>query len=381
MALIVLLRLRNNYWNKHFHTLNKFIFLKISNMKYNYLLIILLIFAKVVSQNSNIGFDNYNTQAFNLKANELTYFNMLYSFDNAKKNIEDFEKSNGNLNYDFSYKSLSSFEKDYQKWKKIRIASKFIYLMNINPFSESKNYFELYWKRTAESFDFYDPFYLREYYGHSYRDRFDYSYSYFKLMNEQFNFDLYYYDHPELIDQKVSDIPKEAFNNDKYFCERYDYYNEVKRSKVELIIENLAMLTPLAIYCIIIFLFFKLQYVKNILNKFIFFGYKKNIHLTNKLKLVLKYLLVIISLFFIYDIIDNLRLIPKGYGVMKRFYTPNGILEQALESPYLYDDINKYAQIKEGWHFVLFKYMFLVLFAYVISIIFSLNKMNLNNKS
>jgi hypothetical protein len=351
-------------------------------MKYNYLLLTLLIFSNVVSQNSNIGFDNYNSQAFNLKANELTYFKMLYYFDNAKKNIEDYEKSNGNLNYDFSYKSLSSFEEDYQKWKKIRIASKFIYLMNINPFSESKNYFELYWKRTVESFDFYDPFYLREYYGHSYRDRFDYSYSYFRLMNEQFNFDLYYYDHPELIDQKVSDIPKEAFNNDKYFCERYDYYNEVKRSKVELIIENLAMLTPLAIYCIIIILFFKLQYLKNILNKFIFFGYKKNIHLTNKLKLILKYLLVIISLFFIYDIIDNLRLIPNSNGVINKFYTPNGILEQSIVDPdLLLKDINRYARIQTGWHFILLKYLFLVLFAYVISIIFSLNKMNLNNKS
>ena len=350
-------------------------------MKYNYLLIILIIFTKVVSQNSNLGFNNKNSQAFNLKANELTYFKMAYSFEKAKKNIEDFEKSNGNFNYDFSYKSLSSFEKDYQKWKKIRIASKFIFLMNINPFSERKNYFELYWKRAAESFDFYDPFYLREYYGHSYRDRFDYSYSYIRLMNQQFNFDLYYYEHPELIDQKVSDIPEDDLNNEKYFCERYDYYNEVKRSKVELIVENLAMLTPLAIYCIIIFLFFKLQYVKNILNKFIFFGYKKNIHFTNKLKLIFIYLLVIISLFFIYDIIDNLRLIPKGFGIMNKLHTPNGLLEQALESPYSFDDINKYAQIKEGWHFILFKYMFLVLVAYVISILFSINKWNINNKS
>jgi hypothetical protein len=350
-------------------------------MKYNYLLIILLIFAKVVSQNSNLGSFNENYQALNKKANEQTYSLMLYNFDKAKKNILDFEKSKGNFNYDFSYKSLSSFEKDYQKWKKIKIASKFIYLMNINPFTENKKYFELYWKRTVESFDFYDPFYLREYYGHSYRDRFDYAYSYVSIMNRQFNFDLYFYEHPELIDQKVSDIPKEDLNNEKYFFERFDCYDQVKRSKVELIIENLAMLTPLIIYCIIIFSVFKLQYVKNIFNKFIFFGYKKNIHLTKKLKLILKYLLLFISLFFIYDIIDNLRLIPNNNGIMNGFYTPNGILEQAMESPYLFDDISNYARIKEGWHFILFKYMFLVIFAYFISILFSLNKMNLNSKS
>ena len=223
----------------------------------------------------------------------------------------------------------SKYKRDFEKYTKLKIGSNQIIVLNLKPWRIKKNYFELFWKRTIESFGYVDVFDFREKYGHSYRDIMDYSYTY------------------------ICNVDRRYPNS---FSPYYDY-DKFLRTPEENFIEFSARLAPLISYIFLIYLFlrikivrkttsflFKKQTIKNIFNIFLTISVII-IHITEKK----------LNLFY------NLRLFANNYTADEAIYE-----SRTWNSCF---NINDLVHIESDWRLIIIIYLILMFIIYILSVI------------